>query len=314
MTEPTPAFAEPQFPEVIDSSILAAAKACERLAYLQYVRGLAPQHLSIHLHAGATFARGLEVARRLYYNHNIPQDAALEAACVEMITQWGDYEPRFSWDDGGEREPKTLDRLIQALYHYFDTWPMATDHVQPLRGADGATVEYKFAIPLPLNHPVTGQPLIFGGRFDMIGEHEQHPGLWGVDEKTTKQLGDKWPEQWTLRGQYIGYTWACQQHGLQVQGFITRGLCFYKGYRYATAEAIKSYPAHLVENWYNSMISTVHDMLRAWRRGYWTYAFGDPCNAYGGCGFRDVCRAREPERWLEQYFTVRRWNPLDDTA
>lgn len=305
-------FAPPQFPEVIDSSILASAKACERLAYNQYFRGLSPIKPSIHLHAGAVFARGLEVARRLYYNHGIAEREAIDSACVEMMAQWDAFFPRYSWDPDGEREPKTLDRLIQALEYYFQVWPMPSDAVQPMQGADGATIEYKFAIPLPLNHPVTGQPLVFGGRFDLIGEYEN--GVWGVDEKTTKQLGDKWPEQWTLRGQYIGYTWACQQHGIPVQGFITRGICFYKAYRYAHAESIKTYPAHLVENWYNSMISTVNDMIRAWRRGYYTYAFGDPCNAYGGCGFRDVCRSREPERWLRQYFTERRWNPLDNVS
>lgn len=214
----TSAQPEVTFPEVIDSTMLADAKKCLQLFQYQRIRGFDSPSPSIHLHAGAVFAHGLETARKLFYGAGWTEPDAIEAAQIEMITAWGDYSPMFSWDPGAEWESKWLDRLVQALDFYFSVWPMPRDLVQPLMGENGPTVEFKFAVPLDIMHPETGNPILYAGRFDMFGEYGD--GTWVVDEKTTKQLGPTWAAQWDLRSQFTGYCLTGDTEVLTPHGWV----------------------------------------------------------------------------------------------
>lgn len=298
------------FPEVIDSTMLSDAKKCLQLFQYQRIRGLDTPRQSIHLHAGSVFAKGLETARLLFYGKGMKQEDAIEAAMVTMLSEWGDFEPVFSWDEGAQFENKYLDRLIQAIDHYFEVYPMATDLVQPLMGPSGPTVEFTFAIPLPINHPETGQPLLYGGRFDMLGEYQNQ--VWVVDEKTTKQLGATWGQQWDLRSQFTGYCWAAQQYGISPSGAIIRGISFLKN-SFGDAEVIKLRPQHMIDDWYFNTLRLVNRLIEHWREGVWDRNLDDSCNAYGGCPFKHVCKSPDPEPWLEHDFVVRHWNPLHET-
>ena len=71
---------------------------------------------------------------------------------------------------------KNIDRVIEALIYYFDTWPMATDLLKPYMFEGQPSVEFTFSIPLPILHPDTNQPILYAGRCDMIAEYGE--ALW----------------------------------------------------------------------------------------------------------------------------------------
>lgn len=178
------------FPYFIDNTQRDAFVACPLKWSRQFIRNLAPNMRSVHLHAGGAFARGLEVARRTYYEGHATEDEALCLGFEAIVLEWGD--PQDFAD-----EPKNLTRILLAFDEYFREYPLPTDSVKPMMSNGKAAVEFSFSIPLPINNPDTGEPLLFVGRFDMLGEFNK--SLFVVDEKTTVALGQQWAQQWDLK-------------------------------------------------------------------------------------------------------------------
>ena len=202
--------------------------------------------------------------------------------------------------------------MWEAIEAYFEQNPPRTDHVQPYFAADGKpTFEYTFAIPLtdpgfPL-HP-SGEPFLYTGRFDMLGTYLGRPCV--RDEKTTGgSLGDSWADQWDLRAQFMGYVWACQQAGIDLDTVIVRGISILKT-KLTIVEAVKTYPKYKVQRWYEQLRRDLVRLRAMWDDGYFDYNFGESCTAYGGCQFRSVCGAQDPDAWHSNY-VVRHWSPLN---
>jgi hypothetical protein len=42
----------------------------------------------------------------------------------------------------------------------------------------------------------------------------------------------------------------------------------------------------------------------------WSFNLDESCNLYGGCPFMTLCESGDPDRWIDQYYRVRHWNPL----
>lgn len=267
----------------------------------EYVLRLSPKAISPDLHGGGAVARGLEVFRRDFYGEGKTLDESIRGMFLAFTKFWGDYEPP-------EKHKKTYVNMFNALLSYVEHYPPEKDHVQPHRTSNGApAVEYTFAVPLPINHPETNLPLIYGGRFDMIGEMANE--LWIVDEKTTGGFGPKWSEQWVMRSQFIGYTWACRLYEYpQLQGAIVRGIAILvKEFRHL--EAIVQIPQWQVDRWYENMIRTVQRMVDAYTSNIWDMDYGNTCSSYSGCSYNMLCTAPRPEIWYNE-FEERIWNPL----
>ena len=66
----------PPFPEVIDSTLMSAIKACPTKAARAYLWHYKPISQSIHLHAGKAYAEGLEAARIAFYLEGRPEQEA----------------------------------------------------------------------------------------------------------------------------------------------------------------------------------------------------------------------------------------------
>ena len=306
-------------PAYIDSSMLSAWRACRRKFYHAHLLSLHPTGKSIHLVAGGAFAAGMEAARRVVFqnlaNHRPANNGVLEAAYKAFAGEWGDFQ-------AAEGSPKSFENTFGALEKYLLQYPPETDEIQPLRRPDGSpAVEYTFAIPLDEAppHPETGDPFNFVGRFDLLGTINDLPCI--VDEKTTSSIGFQWDSQWDLRGQFMGYLWACQQQGYQINTAVIRGIGILKrDIKFATS--IKQYPQHLIERWYRQLIFDVQDIVSAYdmhtkdlRVGldysdqHFRYNFADSCNAYGGCAYAPLCLAKEPEAF-EVNYVKHRWDPL----
>jgi hypothetical protein len=294
------------FPEVVDNTILNTFRSCPQKAFRAYVEHWKPTGTNVHLHAGAAFARALEVCRKAYYDHGASTDDAAAVGLHALVEAYGDYEcPPDS--------AKSLERMCGAFEYTLDVWPLdAPNAAVPWKRADGsAAIEFSFAEPiLDVLHPITGNPIIYSGRADMIVELEG--GRFMEDDKTTSSLGRTWADQWELRSQFTGYCWAGQRSGIHTDGVLVRGTSILKT-KYDHAQAITYRPQWEVDRWYKQTVRDLQRMIRCWEEGYWDFNLGEACNEYGTCGFQPICKKAEPEEWLPAYFVQRKWNPLTRT-
>ena len=290
------------FPHVVDSTILAAFRSCPQKFFQTYMEHWKPQGESVHLVAGAAFARGLEVAREAFYTDGQPPDDAIGAGLSALLQAYGDFE----CPEGSAKSP---DRMAGALEFYFSRYPLAEDAAQPLILPSGKrAIEFSFLEPLPFEHPTTGDPVLYSGRSDMIATFAE--GVYIEDDKTASQLGASWSRQWDLRSQFTGYCWAAREAGIPVNGVLVRGVSILKT-KYDTLQAVTYRSAWEIQRWLGQVGRDLNHMQACWETDYWDYNLDHACTEYGGCPLTSVCKSNEPERWLPMYFERRRWDPVD---
>lgn len=296
-------------PQHIDSTMLSAFRSCPKKFFWSHIRGLHPKSRSADLHAGGCFASGLE-----QFYRTLAKGATVDEAKLAMFktftAEWGDYI-------APDKNPKSQDNMWIALDDYLRTYPPAIDRFQFLRNPDGSpTVEFSFAIPLDFEgfplHP-SGEPFIYTGRADGIGTYDGK--MCFKDEKTTKGIGSTWAQQWALRGQFIGYTWAGRMSGYDIDSVLVRGIGILKT-EIKQIEIFKTYSQHLRDLWFKQLHSDLGRLRKCWDEGYFDYTFGESCTAYGGCPFVPLCESPNPEVWTDTY-DIKFWDPtrkvpLDD--
>lgn len=290
----------PPFPAVLDATTMSAFKSCPRKAFLEYFHHWKIREQSVHLHAGAAYAHGLETARRAFYiDGNAPADA-VALGVGALLTAYGDFEcPPDS--------AKSAERTAGALEYYFESYPLGLDKAIPISVPGKRGIEFSFVEPLPVLHPESGEPILYSGRMDMICDFD---GMrLGEDDKTTSSLGGSWAKQWDLRSQFTGYVWLAKQGGIKVDGFLIRGVSILKT-KYDTQQAITHRPEWQLDRWEEQLGRDIKRMIRCWEEGYFDYNLDHACAEYGGCPFRNVCLMKDPTQLLEMQFQRRQWNPI----
>ena len=290
------------FPQVWDASALSTFRSCPQNWAREYGEHWKPKASNVHLHAGASFAKGLEEARKAFYIDGKGSSESVEVGMKALLANYGDFI-------APEGSAKSLDRMAGALEFYFDRYPLGTDPAVPSMLGGRRGIEFSFAEPLPLMHPVSREPLIWCGRADQIVDYAG--GIFISDDKTTSQLGASWARQWDLRSQFSGYCWAAARAGIKVQGVLVRGISILKT-KYDTAEAITYRPEWFIDRWFRQTVKDIRRALESWLHedGYFDFALDEACTAYGGCMFKQVCLSKEPQPFLDVGFERRYWNPL----
>jgi hypothetical protein len=289
------------FPEVIDNTLRSTFVSCPQKFYLEHLLHWKPRTPNVHLHAGGAYAKGLEVARKSFFEQGEDPNTAAAKGMKALLEEYGDFQCP---DDS----PKSLTRMMGALEYYLDRYPLAEETAIPSQiGPDRKGIEFSFAEPLPLLHPQTLSPIIYCGRMDQVTEFAG--AVYGEDDKTTTQLGATWPRQWDLRAQFTGYCWGCQQAGIPIQGFLIRGISVLKT-KYDTLQALTYRPQFMIDRWLKQVVRDIERMIQCWKEGYWDYNLDDACSAFGGCMFRKVCMSEDAQPWLEIDFEKRKWDPL----
>lgn len=291
----------PPFPSVIDSSLISAARSCGRKVELEYFLHFKPRTPNVHLHAGKSFARGLEVVRESFYvEGKSPQDSIADGLRA-LLVEYGDFECP-------EDSAKSCARMMGALEYYFSVWPLGEDKAVPHLLPSGArAIEFNFLEPLDFAHPETGEPLFYSGRFDQIVDYAG--AIFGEDDKTASSLGASWGRQWDLHPQFTAYCWGAAKGGLPLEGFLVRGCSILKT-KYDHQQAITYRPAWRIDRWYEQLLRDLKTLVESWDSGHFDYNEGHSCNEYGGCLFQSVCQSKDPEPFLEAGFVRRRWDPV----
>ena len=292
-------LAKAKFPQVLDSTILLAS-ACPTKFFYKHCYHLAPTQKSIHLHAGGAFAQAMQTVREKFYRDKVGLEKALLEGMRSFIIYWGDYE-------APEGTYKSFENTLAAVFDYFHTYNPEDDYIQPLIRKDGTpAVEFTFGVPLPIMHPTSGEPLIYAGRCDMLGQHNSLKAV--VDEKTCYSFGFDWARVFQMRGQFIGYTWAAQQFDIDVNLCIVRGIAI-QVRSIKHLETMFSFPQWQVDRWYQEMLQKVVYLKACWEANEFPMNYGDICGSYGGCEMMDLCTSESPENWFSS-FDIREWNPL----
>src|ERR1700743_2691742 len=302
MNERTTEAGRPMFPHTIDSTILSTFRSCPQKFYRQYVEHWKPLAQSVHLVAGGAFASAIEAARSALYVRGESSADAEAAGLTALIKHYGDFQcPPDS--------AKSLERMCGAFEFYLFNYPLGADGATPITLASGRRgIEFSFAEPLGVAHPVTGDPILYTGRSDMIAERFG-TGVWIYDEKTTSSLGASWGRQWEMRSQFTGYTWAARRQGIKTAGAIVRGVSILKT-KYDTLEVPPHRSDYQNGRWEEQTNRDIERMIRCWKEGYWDWSLDGACTDYGGCSFVDICKISDPDAWLPSKFEQRVWDPL----
>ena len=295
------------FPEVFDSSMLAAFKSCPQLFKKIYLHEWKPREgANVNLIAGGAFAKGIEEARRSFYEKGTDQPTALAAGLQALTIAYGDFEcPPDS--------PKSLERMLGALEYYITNYPFTHQTAYPiLLASQKRAIEANGAEPLPILHPLTQQPLLYSWRADAILAYSG--SQYVTDEKTTTQLGSLWGRRWDLRSQFIGYTNYARKI-VPVAGVLVRGIAIKKT-MYEVQEAICNFSQNECDRWYVELLKWISDIIRCWETDSWRYNFDHACEEYGGCAFKTVCKAEadmDATPILQTFFQKRHWDPITRT-
>lgn len=292
---------KPMFPHTFDSTMLGALRSCPQKMFRTYVQHWKPKSDSVHLIAGGAFAKGIEVARKAYYEEKFNQEDSIAKGLEALLIAYGDFETPAD-------SAKSATRMAGALEFYFENYPLDGASATPIAFRNGKlAIEFSFAEPLNINHPVTGDPILYTGRADMIAEF--CGGVFAVDEKTTSSLGASWGKQWEMRSQFTGYQWAANRAGLNVQGTLVRGVSILKT-KYDHLQHVTYRSPYEVDRWLDQTHRDIQRAMDIWRSGHWDYALDHACAEYGGCSMVSVCKSPDPESWLPMYFEQRVWDPL----
>lgn len=288
-------------PHTFDSTMLGAFRSCPQKMFRTYVEHWKPKSESVHLIAGGAFAKGIEVARKAFYEQAKSEEDAIAEGLHALLVAYGDFEPPSD-------SAKSPTRMAGALEFYFENYPLAAASAIPVRFADGKlAIEFSFAEPLDINHPVTGDPILYTGRADMIAEF--CGGVYCVDEKTTSSLGASWGKQWEMRSQFTGYQWAANRAGVNVQGTLVRGVSILKT-KYDHLQHVTYRSQHEVDRWLDQTHRDIARAMKMWKDGYWDFSLDHACAEYGGCSMVSICKSPDPAAWLPLYFERRVWDPL----
>lgn len=294
------------FPEVVDNSMLEAAKACDHKVFLEYFLHWKGLGTNPDLHAGKSFAQGLEAARLAFYAQGKTPEESEAIGMGALMQAYGTYQCP-------PENPKSFERMCGALEYYFDEFPLTSDACTPivLEASGKRAIEFNAIEPLPIDHPQTGHPLLYSVRLDMLANFAD--GLYVEDDKTAKQLGESWVKKWDLSPQVSGYIWAVDKAlGIRPKGALIRGVSILKT-QYGKAQAITYRAPWQIQEWLDTTCELLEEMISKWKKGRWRKVLGDPCSSYGGCQFRSICLSENPEPWLNQYFERRKWDPVTRT-
>lgn len=300
---------KPPFPEVIDNTYRKAFAACHQKFYWTALRRQVPDVPSIHLHAGGAFAKGLEMARRAFYEENLSSFQAIAIGREALIEEYGTFDTDFGYLD----HAKSCAGMLRAFEDYFFQYSLDHDTLVPITTPDGSRgIEFSFAAPIDILHPVTGNPILYAGRFDMLAVED---GVqWGVDEKTTGSLGESWNKQWDLASQFTGYTWGAHRYGFPIVGFRIRGIGLLKT-KITHAQPIIYRPQWMVDRWYKQLLRDVQMMVALWENdpgdgSEFDFDLDAACSSYGACPYKKLCMSPQPEDWVKVGFKTSDWSPL----
>lgn len=304
------------FPSYIDNTIRKSFAVCPMKMKRAHIDNLRPTGLkSVDLTFGSAFAIGMETTRKFFFERSEAGAAPLLAS--EAIDLGAAAALKSYLEQGGGcKGNKTPEKLVKAIWFYFEQWPLGEDGLTPLPNG----IEWSFSLPLGIGHPVTGATLNYVGRCDMVATDAQGR-IYCVDEKTASRLGESWDMKWDMDTQMTGYIWAQQElidrhkygEDVEVQALV-RGISILKdGFGHVEIPIVRS--QWFIEQWYNQLLRDVRKMVWAYERGVWDMAMHEnACVQYmRRCDYMPLCCSPNAEQIAQDrsVYKIEVWNPTE---
>jgi hypothetical protein len=296
----------PSFPDAIDSTMLMSF-ACPRRFYWEYVEHLRAPGESIHLLAGGAFSSALQTARLAYYQDAKDFETAKLLGLGQLIKYYGLREPT---DSASERS-KACHRVVDAYLTYLESYPFDLDQFQVATIHGKPAVEFNFALPAEVHHPVTNQPLILCGTLDWIANKDGM--LFVVDEKTGQRIkqGKQGHSPWEMRAQFMQYAYAAKYFGFDVSGVMVREVALQlEDIKIAMSPPIIYCEDWKLTRWWEWANNRMRKMVECYLTGEWELNMGELCEQYDGCQFMRLCTISNPHDWKTVGYKENTWNPL----
>lgn len=303
------------FPLFLSDTDFTLWSDCELKWFRQRCQWLRKPAFNIDLTAGGAFAKGIELARKAYYDEGKTPTEAVEESYNYVLEHL--HQQEFV------DELKSPERMALAVIDYFKRFPLDNDEVQPLKLSDGKySIETKFVLELPINHPELGVPLIYKGKLDMLGEYLGRHYI--VDEKTTKSIPRNQADLLSVSGQFVGYAWAAKQLGTPVQGVLVRKVAIQKaGNKIEQVEV--PITEYMIDLWEQAMFHKVKLMVSKYSatlksnvldgespanfKSEFLADFKSGCTAFfRPCPFREGCISKFGEEFLKTEFEQITWD------
>lgn len=273
-----------------DNTKMRSFQTCRYKYFLRHLKGYVPESNSNALRFGSAIHEALSI---WYETGDL--DKALKA--------FSDYE-----DDVND-EKRTASRGIDIMNEYVQVYSE-----EPF---DIIANEVPFET-LILETADTKYYLI--GKIDLIVDWSS--GIYGLDHKTTSQLGDYYFERYKLSRQMMGYTLALKNMygNSSVSGMLINAIAVYKN-RFKFERQPVTYMSHKL-SWYESSIKRLMARMKAFddrvkdlsptegkRRIVPNW---DSCQNYGRCPYQSICQSKRPDYEADRNYEIDFWDPREE--
>lgn len=276
------------------ATLLETFKACPRLFYYNFIAGIRPAGISIHLTFGDIYHAALELYDRERSAGRSHDDATIHTVHFALKASWG-------WDS--DNPAKNRETVVRSVLWYLEEF--ADDPLATIQLADGTpAVELSFRLEL-------SSRIVLAGHLDRVVEYQGDNFV--SDRKTTSSaLSAYYFSRYEPDTQMSLYTAASRIiYKAPVKGVIidaaqvgvtyTR---FARSFTFRNDEQLDEFLASA--KWWISQVPAA-------KAAGWPMNEAS-CSRYGGCSFRSVCsrvpRVRE-SMLLGPEFEAGTYNPLE---
>jgi len=287
-----------------DGTSLDCAQTCPRKYYYTMIRGLRPQHKSVHLLFGGLYASALEH----FYKHRAAgmeiEEATVAVVREALVNSW-DYETGLAmiFDDA----KKTRITLIRTIVWYIEEFARETeDGLRTYHLQDGSpAVELSFQLEI-------NEDILYCGHLDRVVQMGTH--VYVMDQKTTGgTVGTYYFQYFSPNNQMSGYSFAGQTvlHS-PVRGVIIDAAQIAVNFT-RFERGITTRSKDQIEEWLETALETI-SRTRAYSAAQKWPMNATACGNYGGCEFRGLC-SRAPsvrENYIKSDFVEKVWDPLEN--
>ncbi len=156
------------------------------------------------------------------------------------------------------------------------------------------------------------------GRIDAIVTHDDHPGVWVLDHKTTSIGGPTYYSQFNLSQQMLGYCYAAKKiFGIEPAGLLLDTLFNRQPTKTGKSQEFNitpfPYESYQYDEWVDDVRHFVADFIANLLRGFFPKSTAWCFGKYGACPYHTACTLPPAERQMllaSPSFRNVTWNPL----
>lgn len=272
-----------------DNTMMGCYQTCQKKYWLRHIRGLVPKRTAMPLQYGDYMHQALS---RWYEGHE-PE------YCIAVFD---DYQ------DDPMDEKRTAARGKETMLEYIKRYPQEPFEIV----ANEVPFEQEIYSDRRFTYTLVG-------KIDLVVKW--HGNIYGLDHKTTSQLGSSYFYQYELSRQMIGYLLGLKRQyedtGYSIHGMIINAIAVYKN-NFKFAREIATYTQRKL-NWYTDYVPKLMQEIAAKEELYertkdakiflpnW-----DACDFYGHCAYKDVCKSSRPNAVLEEDYQIDFWDPREE--